>query len=81
MWGHVPPYDALPPLPPAADVEIKAVLRQAPRATRALRRLGSRDAGMSTAWTRWMDVSKKAIDLHMSLEWGHAADISQGRAA
>ena len=33
------PYDALPPLPPGVDVETKAVLRQAVRATRALAEL------------------------------------------
>jgi len=33
------PYDDLPPLPPAADVETKAVLRQALSATRALAEL------------------------------------------
>ena len=31
------PFDALPPLPPGADVETKAVVKQALRATRALR--------------------------------------------
>lgn len=38
-FDPVLPYDDLPPLPPAADVETKAVLRQALSATRALAEL------------------------------------------